>query len=272
MKLSVWSSYYEDLSPEQALQELRAHGYAYCELSDEHALALMERGDPCEIGQRFGAFARELGIELSQGHLFLGAKIGKAEDRRLLKEQFKLFEAIGIRYAVLHCDRFADAVPALTQEELREKNCEALAKLLEAVKGTSIVICLENLRTNPIARSADDLMFFIDRFQSEQLAICLDTGHLNLTERDQAAFIRRAGKHIKALHIDDNEGKDADSHLIPYGCGNVDIETVVREMKSLRYTGLYNLEIPGECIAPLEIRGYKLDYIQKVFSYLDAVT
>ena len=85
MKLSVWSSYYVDLTPEDALRELKAHGYSYCELSDEHALVLMERGEPAEVGKEFGKFARELGVELLQGHLFLNAKICKDEDRALLK-------------------------------------------------------------------------------------------------------------------------------------------------------------------------------------------
>ena len=54
MKLSVWSAYYIDLSPEDALRELKKHGYDYCELSDEHALALLERGNAKEIGKKFG--------------------------------------------------------------------------------------------------------------------------------------------------------------------------------------------------------------------------
>ena len=40
-------------------------------------------------------------------------------------------------------------------------------------------------------------------------------------------------------------------------------------MKSLGYDGLYNLEIPGEKYGSYEIRGYKLDYIKRVFEYLD---
>lgn len=70
MKLSVWSSYYYHLSPEDALREFKAHNYDYCELSCEHSNVLLERGNPNKIGEEFGKFARELGINLLQGHLF----------------------------------------------------------------------------------------------------------------------------------------------------------------------------------------------------------
>ena len=69
MKLSVWSSYYVELSPEDALLELRKFGYEHCELSDEHALKLLERGDATEVGKEFGRFAKEIGMDLLQGHL-----------------------------------------------------------------------------------------------------------------------------------------------------------------------------------------------------------
>jgi sugar phosphate isomerase/epimerase len=101
----------------------------------------------------------------------------------------------------------------------------------------------------------------------------LDTGHLNLTANpNQAEFIEKAGKHIKALHIADNEGLGVDQHMMPFGRGTVDIVSVIKAMKALNYQGLYNLEIPGERLAPLEIRGYKLEYIKKMFSYLDEIT
>lgn len=273
MKLSVWSSYYYDLTPEDVLRELKAHGYSYCELSDEHALVLLERGDPLTVGAEFGKFAKEIGVEILQGHLFLNAKICKSEDRELLKKQFDLFRAIGVKNAVLHCDSFTRSEEELTLEFKREENTKALIDLVDYLSGTDIVICLENLRPLRITQSADDLLYFINRINSKNLGICLDTGHLNLTPyNDQAEFIRKAGHHIKALHLADNDGLGHDQHLLPYGRGVVDMPLVIREMKKLGYEGLYNLEIPGERHAPMEVLGYKLDYIQKLFEYIDKIT
>lgn len=273
MKLSVWSSYYVDLSPEDALRELKAHGYDYCELSDEHALKLLERGDAREVGRAFGEFARELGIELLQGHLFLRAKICIPEDREVLKRQFDLFDAIGVKNAVLHCDSFTRLENDPGLEFKFEENYAALKEMCDYIEGTDIVICLENLRPPRITTKAEDLLYFVNRLNNKHIGICLDTGHLNLSENtDQLDFIEKAGKHIKALHIADNDGLGRDQHLMPYGTGVVDFVKVISAMKKLGYEGLYNLEIPGERHAPMEILGYKLDYIKNVFAYLDRVT
>ena len=273
MKTSVWSSYYYFFSPEDAIRTLKSHGFNYCELSSEHSEVLLGRGDAKTVGAEFGKFAKELGIELLQGHLFFwGKKICKIEDRELIKRQLDLFLAIGIKNAVLHLDPLMDENGVKAPVDIaRQENIKAVSDLLDYVKGTDIVICLENLITSPAANSAEGLMYFIDYFKSENLGICLDTGHLNINDKDQVGFIRRAGKHIKALHLADNEG-ERDQHMMPYGKGNVNFVAVISEMKKQGYQGLYNLEIPGESGGPDEVKGFKLDYIQRVMAYLDDIT
>lgn len=271
MKLSVWSYYYS-LSPEDTLREFKSHGYDYTELSDEHSFVLLERGNPLKVGAEFGKFAKEIGVEMPQGHLFLSAKICNPEDRELVKKQLDLFGAIGIKNAVLHLDSLAWKNKEISKDEFREENCKALAELLEYIKDTDMVICLENLIKNECSNSIDGLMYFIDKFKSKNLGICLDTGHLNLADKDQISFIRKGGKHIKALHLADNEGLGRDQHLMPYGCGEIDFISIIKEMKKLGYEGLYNLEIPGENRIPDEVKGLKLDYIKKMFEYIDSMT
>lgn len=273
MKLSVWSSYYYVLSPEDMLLEFKKHGFKYCELSSEHSEMLLERGDAKAVGKKFGKFAREVGVEILQGHLFFwGKHLCKPEDRALIKKQIELFLSIGIKSAVLHCDALRDENGVSPSDEIiREENVKAITELLECVKGTDLVICLENLISCDAVNNVNGLMYFIEHFNSENLGICLDTGHLNLRDRDQVAFIKTAGKHIKALHLADNEG-EKDQHMMPYGKGNVNFKNVISEMKNVGYEGLYNLEIPGESGAPLEILGYKLEYIKNIMAYLDKIT
>ena len=45
MKLSVWSSYYIGLSPEDTMRNLKSHGFDYCEISLEHSIDIMNRGN-----------------------------------------------------------------------------------------------------------------------------------------------------------------------------------------------------------------------------------
>ena len=174
IKLSVWSSYYYGLSPEDALRELKAHGYDYCELSFEHAGELMKRGDAREEGAKFGEFASALGVEVSQGHLSYEAKLCEPEGRAFLKRQIDLYLAMGVKHMVLHCDGLKQRQD-LSVEQKVEKNCEALAELLEYVKDSDAVICLENLISDPFINSADGLLYFVEKFDSKNLGICLDT-------------------------------------------------------------------------------------------------
>ncbi len=265
MKLSMWSSYYIDLSPEEAILELKKNGYNYTELSDEHAAMLLERGDAKTVGAEFKKFCDDLDFKIPQGHLFLTIKLCDETKPivQTLCNWLDLFLAIGIKSAVLHCDMMVDS--GLSEDEIMEKNLPVLKQLTDYLKGTDMVICLENLRA--FYTNADKLMWFVEKINSENLGICLDTGHLNITERDQVAFIKRAGKHLKALHIADNEGT-FDQHLLPFGRGNVDIVTVVKNLKEIGYDGLFNYEVPGERMCPLEIRSSKLQHAKAIFDYL----
>ena len=266
MKFSVWSSFYVDLSPEDMVLELEKNGCAVSELSDEHADVLLARGEPFEAGKAFKEFASSHGVSFPQGHLMLKSHICRDEDREYVKRQLKMFEALGTKRAVLHVDRFIGE--ELSAGEIRKRNVEAIRDLIEAIKDTDIVICLENLRSaSCVAQSAEDLLRFVSELGSEHVGICLDTGHLNLAEnKDQGAFIRAAGKHLKALHLADNDGT-GDQHLMPYARGQVDFGEVIREAQKVGYDGIYNYEIGGERNVSLEVRSIKIDYLRKLTEF-----
>ena len=265
MKLGIWSTYYYDMSPEGAVKEFLKNGIDACELSDEHGEMLLNRNDDVvATGRAFAQFLKEQNFSIPQGHLWLYVRI--CENPDTMERLFRwvdLYEAIGIRNMVLHCD---DSIPAELGFEARaEKNIEQLKRLAAYVEGKDVTICLENLRD--ITRNADELLYIIDRVGSDHFGICLDTGHLNLTDKNQRAFILKAGKRLHALHIADNEG-ERDQHLMPFTCGKVDFCEVVRALREVGYDGLFNLEIPGEWRIPLELRAAKIRFIQSCYDYL----
>ena len=271
-KLSVWSSYYVDLKIEDAVEELIRCGIFCAELSDEHGLELLERSpDVTATGKALRKFLEERNFEISQGHLWLSVKI--CADEEAVTELFRwidLYEAIGIRNMVLHCDNLLNS--RLTGEERTRKNVEKLKLLADHIRGRDITICLENMRTVApeevgIDFSVDQLLAIIDGVGSRQFGICLDTGHLNLTLKNHREFILKAGKKLKALHIADNQGQ-TDQHLMPFNGGTVDFGEVVDALRQVEYQGLFNLEIPGERRLPLELRAAKLGYIRACYDYL----
>ncbi len=75
MELSIWSAYYAELSPEDAILRLKQNGIHCTELSDEHGKMLIDRGNPVETGKAFGEFAKANGVKIVQGHMRLQAKI-----------------------------------------------------------------------------------------------------------------------------------------------------------------------------------------------------
>ncbi|NLA83374.1 MAG: sugar phosphate isomerase/epimerase [Clostridiales bacterium] len=271
MQLSIWSSYYVDLSPEDMVCELEKNGIFFSELSDEHAAELLKRGDAKETGRQFKKFADSHNVRFTQGHLWLRCRLCD-KDRKYVIETLKswldLFSGIGISRAVLHCDGIS--FPDNTSLELKYlENISVLKELTEYAKGKDVIICIENL--GKFTRDIDELLYIVNSVGGSNIGICLDTGHLNLNSKDQEGFIKKAGNHLKALHIADNEGF-TDQHMMPFGKGNVDFIKVMKALKEIKYDGLFNLEIPGERNCPLEIRRYKINYIKNVYEYLMKAT
>lgn len=278
MKLSVWSAYYVDLSPEDMILELEKNGIHYTELADEHAVMLLKRGEPAKVGKDFGEFARAHGVEIPQGHLWIAAQIcvDSEEKIRILKDWLDLFEAIGIKAAVLHCDRITTE-PDISCENRISRNVDVLKKLCSYIEGKDIQISLETLRSDfPLAGSAEELLRIIELVGSDRLGICLDTGHFNACkDNDQEKFILATGKYLNALHVNDND-KSADQHLIPFappfGKNGVNWTAVMRALKQVGYDGLFNYEVPGEsCGYSLEVRNIKIQHIKRISEYLDSI-
>lgn len=267
-KLSIWSSYWIDLSPEEMVLEMEKCGLRYSELSDEHGLILLRRdNDEIKTGKLFKQFAEKHGISFPQGHLWLGIHLcdGKAETIPTLKKWINLFEAIGIKKMVLHLDILSERKD-LSEQEKMDLNVKTLEQLRDFLKDKDITICLENLFD--VFSDIDNLIAVIERLNDHHYGICLDTGHLNcFGNKDQELFINKAGSLLQALHIADNEGS-TDQHLMPFGKGTVNFKTVFSALKKQGYDGLYNYEIPGERSIPLELRALKIEYIRKTFAWM----
>ena len=110
MKLSIWSSYYMELKIEDAIKRFVDNGIYCIELSDEHGFELLSRNDDVlETAKNFANFLKEYNFEISQGHLWLKIKI--CADDTALEKLFRwidMYEEIGIKNMVLHCDNLSE--------------------------------------------------------------------------------------------------------------------------------------------------------------------
>ena len=271
MELSVWSGYYASLSPEDAAVRFLKNGISTMELSTEHGQMLIDRSeDVVKTGAEFRAYLASVGMSVPQGHLLLSCRLVSNPDAvSVIKRWIDLYEAVGVKCMVLHIDNY-NALAEAPLEEVHAKNAERLLEIAEHIKEKEIFICLENL-VRVGADSADVLVSLIERLGSDRFGITLDTGHLNIVKTTtQREFILRAGKYLRALHIDDNEGAK-DQHMMPFGRGQVDFCEVVSALREIGYEGPFNFEIPGESRCPIEIRDAKLAFVKASYDYLMSI-
>ena len=111
--------------------------------------------------------------------------------------------------------------------------------MLPLAEDLKVTMCLENI-FRPL-NTVDDVLYYINKYPSEQLGACFDSGHANIMENGMdipdcvahKAFgdyglavaweknvLDRMLPHIVNCHLHDNDAS-ADQHLLP-GKGNID--------------------------------------------------
>lgn len=269
---SVSSDYFAALTPEETVEEYLAAGFCRMELGITHTNALLKRqGSPESVGREFAAWAANRGLRIGQGHLDLDMELTVEKDLDMLKRQLELYAGLGIRAAVLHATG-AYEEPYEKQLALRGA---AIAQLERHIHGTDIVICLENLFSKPMLRSADGILELIEAAgNGPQLGVCLDIGHLHrvrshgLCADSSRDFIRKAGSRLKAIHVHDNLG-DTDDHLLPFVAGGLNWPLFMDALRENGFEGLFNMEIHGVSNGmPMEVKRLNLRHAKALAEYL----
>lgn len=266
LKLSMWTSFFIELPPEDALAELADAGWRWAELSDEHSRMLLDRGEPEAVGRAYRRAAGDRGVAVEQGHLWLAVDIAPVDEAQRgevvdgLRRWLDLYLAIGIRAAVVHPGGGEHAEPgARLGAQVR-----TLAELTDHLRGSDLAICLEN------CSSGEALKPILDRTDPAHVGVCLDTGHLNLTDEGQGDFIRACGPRLQALHLAEND-KSGDQHAMPYARGGcVPWGEIASALADVGYAGLLNFEVPGENRCPIPVRRLKLAYLRELAAWVFA--
>lgn len=267
--VSVWTGFFGDISPEAAVDELTNAGFTHAEFSLEHGRVLLQRpGTPEEEGRALKEYAAKKGLTFLQGHLDLSLDL--CRDVEALKRWLDLFCALGIRAAVLHANGAED----LPYEDQLKVRAAALRQLSDHIAGRDITICVENLFSIDMVRTADSILELVDAAGGRQLGVCMDIGHLHRarshgkTDQTFRQFITKAGSRLKALHVHTNNG-DLDDHLLPFsGMNGLDWKQTMTALRDIGYQDLFNMELNGEAEAPLAVRRMKLRYAKQLAEYL----
>lgn len=153
--------------------------------------------------------------------------------------------AAGGAHLIVHPGGLSDPVEAPAR---RAALVLGLLALADHVRGTGVVVCVENMPmgVHPGSRMAD-LAEILDELDRPELALALDTGHAQITSTP-AVETCAAGRLLRTTHVHDNDGRQ-DSHLPP-GLGSIDWDAWRTALDVVNYEGPVMLE----CIRTLRER------------------
>jgi len=125
-------------------------------------------------------------------------------------------------------------------EPVNEIGLRRFDLLIERAEQKNINIALENMRKTSLIKQTTQLL---ERFDSERLGFCYDSGHDNARQSKEPEFdlLDRFGNRLMMLHLHDNESVD-DQHLLPFD-GTTDWKKIMKRIANTGYTGTVSLEV-----------------------------
>lgn len=236
----------------EKLRELAAAGFRYADLSmyNNEAAAYMHDNWREDI-HRLKDEADKLGITFVQAHSpafetleTLDPKEDPVEKTAQTIRSIEICGELGIPMTVVH----AGVKRNTPQEETFRLNKEFYEKLVPAMEKTGVKVLVENVGIADnngrfYMNSAQRLLEFIDYFDHPLLGVCWDIGHANVfgSQHDE---IVKLGKHLQAIHYNDNDRK-SDLHTSPF-LSTVDNDDAMRGLIDAGFAGPFTFEATGK--------------------------
>ena len=248
MKLATTTGDFAAYAENQAesIQWIANAGFRYL----DYNFAIDSKRKVGVFGADYNGYIKELkkqserfGIRFVQAHAPTGKPLMGGGEELIEKTNLciKACAELGISCLVVH----SGYAPNLTKQETIEKNKAFYLPILETAERYGINILTENFnRMTPNGiywiDNAKDLLQLIEYVDHPLFEAVWDTGHANLLDIPQDESLRLLGKHIKALHVQDNLGDD-DTHLAPY-FGTMNLDCLMHGLSEIGYNGYFTFE------------------------------
>ncbi|NLL75906.1 MAG: sugar phosphate isomerase/epimerase [Clostridiales bacterium] len=229
---------YNIVSPKEKLEKLEVSYYKkHKECAAKHGLSFPQVHAPLLIYETNGAYKIDYILEE-------------------MKKSLAISSLLGSRYLVMHPLELAFE---LGREEEKKINLEYFGALAQEASRQKVMICIENMpyRENGRvwegacsgAREAVEYINILNEKAGEEcFGACFDTGHANVLGKNLREEIKTLGRHLKVLHIHDNDGI-TDSHQLPYsfsgaksGACTTDWSGFLLGLREIRYAGTLSFE------------------------------
>ncbi len=246
----------EKITVEDSLKFIKDAGFCCVDFSLSTVPFEMERQARYDRFKQIKAYADEIGLEISQTHGHIGyMKVPSWEylvERAI--EDVKTTAILGAKYTVIHPVRTLNSDYGQDLEERKRQNYIFLGALKPYLEDLGVVECVENLFGDDLERkiscpnvcsTPEEILDYINYFNTPNIQACFDVGHAfltgDLTGWSVPDFVRKLGKHIKVLHVHDNN-KVKDDHLPPF-MGKMDWKEFYLTLKEIGYDGVISLEL-----------------------------
>jgi len=234
------------------LRELAAAGFRYADLSmyNNEAAAYMHVNWREDI-KRLKDEADKLGVSFVQAHSpafetleTLSPTEDPVEKTRQTIRSIEICGELGIPMTVVH----AGVKRNTPQEETFRLNKEFYQKLVPAMEATGVMVLVENVGIADnngrfYMNSAQRLLDFLDYFDHPLLGVCWDIGHANVFGKQHDEIVK-LGKHLKAIHYNDNDRQD-DLHTSPF-LSKLDNDDAMRGLMDAGFQGPFTFEATGK--------------------------
>lgn len=208
--------------------------------------------------ERAAEVACRIGVSFSQAHLpFIKGcckqcdpsfKIGGYEEyfNECMRRAYIACGMLGVKYVTAHpntCKEFN-----FERKETFDANRRYYDPYVElgirngvGTAFENMMPCLDASLPERFCQHYDELIELVDSYSDPMVGVCWDTGHANGMMLDQPRAIRKLGKRIKNLHINDNNHCNRDEHLLPF-MGSIDWYSLMTALAEVGYSGDMTLE------------------------------
>ncbi|MBE7026649.1 MAG: sugar phosphate isomerase/epimerase [Ruminococcaceae bacterium] len=230
----------------EMIECLKKSGFSYADYSFEIDYKNRDgvySADWKDYVKKLNEHCDKTGVKIAQSHSPMGKPLEPNNDD-FINDTIRCIEAcgeLGIPNIVVH----SGYLPGYSKKETLAKNKIFYEKLLCVAEKYGVEILVENFNKMCVEGlywidNATDLLEMIECVNHPLFQAVWDTGHANMQPMTQEDEITLLGSHIKALHIQDNDG-NLDQHLCPF-FGTLDMDSVLKGLKNIGYDGFFTFE------------------------------
>jgi len=179
------------------------------------------------------------------------------ERMRSIEAAWSVFQPaaeVGAEIVVVHPNEATGHVFLPVMHDINfARSVDSIGRLADRSAKLGMKMAVENMPTLGIPRPGCCVTDILDMVSGLGLhvGVCVDAGHVNANGDDAAEEARYAGERVFCVHIQDNDGRGEDQHLVP-GDGTTRWTRFINALDLFAPRAVRTLEVPRRHDTPRE--------------------